>query len=245
MAVKRVVIIGLAALIVVGGAGFWYLFLRNDAPEALSLQGAVADLTSTTAPGSGGTTAGEASSPDVPSTGDLDGTWTIDPAGTVVGYRMVEELASIGVNEAVGRTSDVTGTLTLTGALVDEVSVEVDMTTLESDSRQRDNAMRSRGLESGAFPIASFALSDPIDLGSVPASDVELSAIAVGDLTLHGVTRTVEIPVSATLVDAAIVVVGSVEVALADYGIDKPTGFSVVGIEDRGLLELQLAFRRS
>ena len=53
----------------------------------------------------------------------ITGTWTIDPSvgsfsdfsGTFVGYRVQETLASIGAQTAVGRTPDVTGTVTADG----------------------------------------------------------------------------------------------------------------------------------
>ena len=66
-----------------------------------------------------------------------------------------------------------------------------------------------------------------------------------GDLTLHGVTRSVEIPIQGQLLDGgAIVVVGALDVALADYEIEPPTGFAVLSIDDVGTIELQLAFTR-
>ena len=158
---------------------------------------------------------------------------------------MKEELASIGFTEAVGRTSDLTGGLTIADTSLTAVVVEVDMTTLQSDSSRRDGALDSRGLETSTFPTATFVLTEPIDLGSLPAVGEAVAADAVGDLTLHGVTKTVTIPLEAQLVDdTTIVVVGSLEVAFADYGIEAPTGFSVLDIEDPGTLELQIAFVR-
>jgi hypothetical protein len=41
------------------------------------------------------------------------------------------------------------------------------------------------------------------------------------------------------------VVVGSAPVTLADYGIDPPTGFSVLSISDDGTFEFQLFFARA
>jgi polyisoprenoid-binding protein YceI len=171
------------------------------------------------------------------------GAWNIDQEGTVVGYRIAEELASIGGATAVGRTSEVTGTLVLDGAAITEVSVAVDMTSLASNDNRRDRQLRTRGLQTDQFPEATFMLDEPIDLGTVPAVGVPISATANGTLTLHGVSQSVTIVLDAQLLDATtIVVVGSTEVVLADYDIEPPVGFGVVSVADSGLFEFQLTF---
>ena len=55
-------------------------------------------------------------------------------------------------------------------------------------------------------------------------------------------TQPISLDLEGSLVEGKVVVVGSVEIALADYDIEKPTGFSVVSIADVGVLEIQLAF---
>jgi polyisoprenoid-binding protein YceI len=223
---KRLIVIG-AVVLVLAGAGVWFFFLRSDAPPPVSLEGAVG----TTAPGA--TAAG----------GTVDGTWTIDPGSdSFVGYRIGERLASIGVQDAVGRTSQVTGTLQIDGTSVTAVSMEADLASLESDSRQRDGRLRSAGLETDAFPTAGFVLTAPIALGEIPQEGVPLTTTATGDFTLHGVTRPVAIPVEAQLSGGAIVVVGSLPVTLTDYDIVAPTGFSVLSIDESGTMEFQLFF---
>lgn len=251
---RRGAAIGIAAAVVVLAVGAWYVFVRDDAPAELSLEGAVADVVGTTeGSAASSTTAGTqpsstvaASSTTTPpdAAAALDGTWTIDQANTVVGYRIGEELSGIGTTEAVGRTSDVTGALALSGTVIEAVDIEVDMTTLRSNSDSRDNQLRTRGLETDLFPVASFSLTEPIALGAEPAPGETINATASGDLTLHGVTRSVEVPLEGTIVDDTIVVVGSLEVLLADYDIDAPVGFRVLTIEEQGVFELQLAFTR-
>jgi polyisoprenoid-binding protein YceI len=245
------VLVGVAA-VAVGG---WYFFIRDDAPPELTLEDAVEGITSTTAPDvtttqpsnpgaslppTTTTPATDAGAPDAA----IDGTWTVDQANTIVGYRIGEELSGIGTTEAVGRTSDVTGSLTLNGTVIESVTIEVDMTTLQSDSGSRDDQLRTRGLETDAFPAATFELTDAFDLGSLPADGATVSAVAAGELTLHGVTQSVEIPLEGTRAEGRIVVVGSLDVALADYDIEKPVGFRVLTIEDVGVFEVQLAFTR-
>lgn len=247
---KRTVLISVVVVVALAAAGIWYFVLRSDAPPPVSLDSAVESVTestTTTAGSSNGatTTTAIAAAPSTSASAGLDGDWAIDTTASFAGYRVEEELASIGFTEAVGRTSDLAGGLTIAGTSLTAVVVEVDMTTLQSDSSRRDGALSSRGLETDTFPTATFVLSEPIDLGSLPAVGEPVTADAVGDLTLHGVTKTVTIPLEAQLVDdTTIVVVGSLEVSFADYGIEAPTGFSVLAIEDPGTLELQIAFVR-
>jgi polyisoprenoid-binding protein YceI len=76
----------------------------------------------------------------------------------------------------------------------------------------------------------------------VPQAGEPVSTTAVGDLTVHGVTRQVEVPVQAQWTGSRIEVVASLDVALADYGITPPTGFLVLSIADVGTVELHLLF---
>jgi polyisoprenoid-binding protein YceI len=248
---RSLTITAAAVAVLVAALGVWWVFLRSDAPPPVSLDEAVAGVTSTTAPPADPATSTTVDNAEPATTTitaaetSLDGDWAIDTATSFAGYRVQEELASIGTTEAVGRTSELSGGLSLSGTAITAVDVEVDMTTLQSDNSRRDGALRTRGLETGAFPTAAFTLTAPIDLGAPAAVGDTIEASATGDLTLHGVTRTVEIPIEGQLVDdRTIVVVGSIDVALADYDIEPPTGFSVLSIEDVGTIELQLTFTR-
>lgn len=244
---KRNVLIGLVGAFVVLAAAVWFFFIRSDAPPPASLEEAVAAVTETTAAPSNEDTATtpapEPTSPPAVAEG-LDGTWVVDPGVSFAGYRIGEELASIGTTTAVGRSSGIDATLTFSGSSVTELAVTVDMTMLESDRSRRDSAMSTRGLETETFPTASFVLSEPIDLGSVPEEGGTIVATAVGDLTLHGVTNSISMPLEASLVDGTVVVVGSADVTLIDYDIEAPTGFSVVSINEVGTIEVLLAFVR-
>ena len=66
---------------------------------------------------------------------------------------------------------------------------------------------------------------------------------AVGKLNLHGVTRTVTVPMTARWNGEVIDLTGSLEVRLADYDIDPPAA-QIVTVADAGTMELQLTFAR-
>lgn len=250
--------IGAAAIVVVAGFAVWWFVFKDEAPPPADIERAVDVLGATT------TTGGVPTSTDpatvrtaAPTTAPgaaarLSGTWRVDTtigsfddfSSTWAGYRIQEELDPIGSNTAAGRTPDVTGTLEIEGSTVTAVDIEVDMTTLRSDQSRRDNQLKTRGLETDRFPTASFTLTDPIVLDAVPAEGETISVQAAGELTLHGVTRPVTVSLDAELVGDTIAVVGSTEIALADFAIEKPTGFIVLSIADTGTLEFQLFFAR-
>jgi polyisoprenoid-binding protein YceI len=185
--------------------------------------------------------------------GGIDGTWKVDTtigsfadfSSSFVGYRVQEELANIGGNIAVGRTPNVSGTLTISGTKVTAVDISVDLTTLKSDDQRRDGQLRNQGLETRTYPTGTFALSSPIELGAVPTDGKEISVTANGRLTLHGVTKDVAIPLKAKLTGNVVVVTGSLSIVFADYNMTKPNSFAVLSIADQGTLELQLFFTKS
>ena len=257
-----VVVILLGALLIAAASlGFSYLFL-GEAPAAVGLVEATASPSAganagTTAPpaassaaspaaagASGGTSGGS-------STG-LDGTWKVDPSvgsfsdfsGSFVGYRVEEELANVGAATAVGRTPDVTGSLTFDGTRVTAADFSANLTTLQSDKSMRDGQLRRQALETDTFPTATFKLTQPIDLGSVPADGQVLEATATGDLTIHGVTKSVQIPLQAKLSGDVVTVAGSTDIVFADYGMSRPQSFMVLSIADHGTLEIQLQLKK-
>jgi polyisoprenoid-binding protein YceI len=194
-----------------------------------------------------------ASSSSAPLGGGIDGTWNVDTSigsfsdfsDSFVGYRVQEQLAGIGGNTAVGRTPAVSGSLTIVGTKVTAATIEADLTGLKSDDNRRDGQLSRHGLETSTYPTATFSLSSPIDLGSVPADRTEISVTAAGKLTLHGQPKDVQIPLMAKLSGSTIVVTGSLEIAFADYGMSKPNSFAVLSIADIGTLELQLFFTKA
>ena len=201
----------------------------------------------------GGAAPDEGDAPE-PSPVGVEGAWTVDTSvgefsfqdstGTFVGFRVKEELAGIGSTEAVGRTPVVSGTLVIEGSLLTEVTIEADLSQLTTDRSQRDAAAR-RALDTNQFPLATFTLTEPVDLGDAAATGEPVSVTATGDLTVHGVTQSVAFPLEAQLVSDLIVVVGSLNVVFADFGVSVPTAPIVASAEDNGPIELQLFFSRA
>lgn len=235
------VVIGVAVVLVValaaGGFALWQAF-GGTAPPPVALNSVSASAGPTASSSTGG---------------GLDGTWAIDATSgslaegtsSFAGYRVKEELAGTGANTAVGRTQNVSGSMMIDGTAITAMQVAVDMTTLQSDDSRRDERLRTDGLQTDQFPTATFTLTQPIEVGSVPKERQTIQAVAVGDLTLHGVTRSVRVSIQAQRNGDEIEAIGSVDVALTDYGIQAPTGFLVLSIANTGTIELHLLFQRA
>lgn len=245
----RLAILAVVALVVVGGgAGLAYLFLRAAPPPPVASVSPSPGATSaaTSAPGATAAPAGTQAA-------GAGTTWTVDTSigtfsdftSSFVGYRVDETLAGNEANTAVGRTPGVSGSLVLDGSTITAVEISADLTQLVSDDSRRDGRLREQAIETGRFPSATFKLTQPIDLGSVPADGATFDVTATGELALHGVTRTISLPLRAVLAGDVVTVTGSIEIVFADYAIEKPTSFVVLSIEDHGIMELQLHFRRS
>ena len=232
-------------LLIVGAAGLlWYL--NQPVPEEVSIESAVADVASSQPP------ADDITETTVALAG-LDGMWAVDPSigefsfegstSSFVGFRIDEELASIGATTAVGRTPAVEGSLLLAGTAVSALVVEADLSQIVTNASRRDRAVQS-SLDTGSFPTATFTLTDPIDIGAIPAEGEPVPIVALGELEIKGVTRTIDVPLETQLVGDLIVVVGGVDITFADWGVEMPTSRGVVSVEDHGILEIQLFFSR-
>ncbi|MCY3558857.1 MAG: YceI family protein [Chloroflexi bacterium] len=202
--------------------------------------------TQQTQPGQDQQQRGQTAAAESPSLADLAGSWIISERGeSFVGYRIGEEIADIGTTTAVGRTGQIEASLEFDGAVITSVVITADLRTLRSDQSFRDGALRTRGIESDTYPFATFTLAEPIPIGALPTEEESLSVTVQGTLDLHGVTNPVSIALSGQFVDGLVVVVGSTEIALADYNIEKPTTARVFSIDDVGIMEFQLVFERA
>ncbi len=142
-----------------------------------------------------------------------------------------------------GRTGDVSGSFTISGTTVTDAEFTVDLTTITTNDSMRDRRVQD-ALETGEFPDATFRLAEPIELGADAANGQTVEVTAEGELTIHGVTKDVSVPLQARLVDGTVVVVGSVDVTFSDYDVEVPSSMKVLSVDDHGTVELQLLLKR-
>lgn len=235
---KRVVwIVGgivLALVVLVTAGTYVYIhYIEDEGPPPLSLTDPAATA------GSQPSTPGDATAPP---SGPIAGTWKAT-TGSQAGYRVQEILFGQSA-EAVGRTDKVSGSMTIDATTVTAVTVSVDMASVTSDQGRRDNQFRGRIMDTATYPTATFALTEPIPLPTVPGDSTPVNVKATGDLTLHGVTRQVQADLAARRNGPNIEVSGSIPITFADYSIPNPS-FGPAKTEDHGELELLVVFAPS
>lgn len=249
----RWIVVGVAALVVlVVGAILLYAFVLNDSPDELDaddLAGALtATVPATTDPTSGATSPSTAATPATTAPSDavdpagFDGDW-VPTEASEFGYRVDEVLAGVNTT-AVGRSNEIDGLLTIEGTTATVVDIEVLIENITSDDGLRDEQFRGRIMDAEQFPTATFQLTEPIDFGTIPTGDEQITATATGELTLRGTTNPVTFDVTAQTTGGRIGVLGSIPVVFEDYGIPNPS-IGPIRTEDNGLVEFVLVFERA
>ena len=231
---RRLLLVVLAALVLVVAAGgvygAWYILIGPSSPAA---------VTGAAIPPGG----------NVPAPASLDGTWQVDASlgsfgdfsSSWAGYQVKEQFAGIGGHTAVGRTPKVNGSMTLTGGSVSDVQITADLSALKSDDARRDGELGDLGIQTNTFPSAVFKTTQPVVL-TLPAEGKIVSVTANGTLTLHGVTKPIQIALEAQRQGGIVAVSGSTNLVFADYGFQGPTSLVVVSVEDHGIMEMHLLF---
>ncbi len=247
--IKWVVIGGVAAVVLLFAGIFIYANFINDAPDALDESDLSSALVATTEPevaetappGSEapGTTAAPADTTPTSEPAGFDGDW-VPTTASEFGYRVEEVLAGVNTT-AVGRSNEIEGLLTIDGTQATVVDIVVQIENITSDDSRRDGQFTGRIMNAAEFPTAEFRITEPIEFGEIPEGDEQITAAAVGELTLRGVTNPVSFDVTAQTANGNIGVLGSIPVLFSDYGIDNPS-FGVVATEDNGLVEFVLVF---
>lgn len=226
---------GVVVAIVVGG----YIAIRaveGGSKPVLTLP----SVTTTTAATAATASAGSATTVASGSV-DVSGTWkVVDDSTTTAGYRVQETLFGVS-NTAVGRTNAVTGTFTISGTTVTAGSFSVDLTKVTSDRAERDQQFQGRIMQTSQFPTATFKLTRPIQLSTLPSNGVKVTTTATGDLMLHGVTKSVTFQVSAQRNGSEIQVQGSIPITFSDWNISNPSGGPAT-TGNTGTLEFLLDF---
>jgi polyisoprenoid-binding protein YceI len=237
--------VAVIVILVVGGPFVYIHFIEGKAPPPLSLSTETTPTTASSSTGAaqtGSTTTAAGAADASASSSSVEGTWKVS-TGSVAGYRIKETLFGQS-NTAVGRTSSITGSITISGTQVASGQFTVDMTTVKSDQTERDHQFQGRIMDTATFPTSTFVLTQPIQLGSIPAAGTTITETATGKLTLHGTTKTVTFPVQARLSGTTISVSGSIPIVFADYGIDNPSGGPAT-TSNNGTLEFLLNLART
>lgn len=243
--VKVVAAAVVVILAVVGGPFVYINFIKDDPPAELQVGGRTEEEAATDGDDAAGASdivdCDEQAISGDGDVADVSGSWSVAD-GSCAGYRVKEVLFGQDT-EGVGRTPDITGTIQIDGTSVTAADLTVQMATMTSDEDKRDNQFRGRIMSVDEYPTATFVLTAPIELGELPAEGVQMTALATGDLTVRGVTKSVTFEVTAVRQGANLVVSGSVELSFDDFGIPEVSNPAAT-VGRTGTLELLVVFER-
>lgn len=171
----------------------------------------------------------------------ISGTWIVK-SGSQAGFR-VQEILFGQHHTAVGRTSRVTGGITISGTTVDAADFTVDMASVTTDAAGRNVAFHDFILKTGTYPHATFRLVHPVALGTDPEEGKVITEHAVGAFTLRGVTRNVAFTVRAERLGAEIDVNADIPIAFGLWHIPNPS-FAIAKVGNTGTIEVLLHLGR-
>jgi polyisoprenoid-binding protein YceI len=175
-----------------------------------------------------------------------EGPWVVAPGGQggFVGYRAREILGFDFVqspNEAVARTTDVSGRISIAGTTLQAAEIKANVASLQSDIDVRDGHIHEF-LLLDSHPDATFRLTAPVDIGT-PTRGRVVKVKASGDLTILDATKQVAFPLETRWNGDSIEIAGQLLIKRSDYNMDIPQllGFRV---SEEITLELQLVLVR-
>lgn len=156
--------------------------------------------------------------------------YQIDPEHSEIVYSM-----SHPAHDWTGATHRITGTLTADGSAVTGGHVQAPVQSFTSGNRNRDSHM-AEATESYIYPNVTF---DAQSVVMLPAGEQtpEQNAMVEGTLTFHDVTRPVTVPVLIETSGSQIHLVGSFDVTLTEFAIDRP---SLLGLKTKDWIGLHL-----
>jgi polyisoprenoid-binding protein YceI len=168
----------------------------------------------------------------------LSGEWDIAD-GSTAGYS-VEATVNGSALPVTGTTRKVDGSATVRDAVLQRATIVVDVASITTDNATRDEYFRGPALDTDDYPTASFTLSSPVALSDQLLDGNPVTVAASGVLSLHGVTRDVDVSLTAELEDGSLVLSGSVPISFDDYDI-AAIDLGFVTVADAGSINFMLA----
>lgn len=222
-ALVTVAVVGVVVGAITGGPWVYAQVIAPEAPPPLSA------ATTMTAP------------PAVPEAiDDPDGAWEV-AEGSEAGYRLRETLSGQEV-VVVGRTEQVSGSVTVQDGQLTAARVLVDVASIATPESARDAYFR-RALDTSTYPEAVFELAEPADVSAVGRPGEDVTVVLAGTLTMRGTAVPATVQAVARVVDGGLEVAGSTPVTLADFGLAAPD-LPFVTVEPTGTVEVLLRLER-
>lgn len=171
-------------------------------------------------------------------------TWTVDAASRAT-VRVREQLVRLPApNDAIITITGAQGSFTLNpdGTFATGSRISVDMNTVTTDDRQRTDTIRRDPLEVTRFRTSELVPRSTTGLTLPLARSGDFTFQLTGDLTLHGVTRSVTFDVKATRTNGKLTATATANPSwkFGDFGMRAPSSFSVLSIVDEIRMEFAL-----
>lgn len=184
--------------------------------------------------------------PQSPGASDMaDGKYTVVAQESEASYTVKERFAGQELDAtAIGKTSAFTGDLVFANGAIKPSKVTVDVSTLKSDKGQRDNALKSRGLESGKYPLAELSITgvqgsaEPVRQGQESAFKLE------GKLKVHGVEKDVVWDAKGKLEGDQVIVTAQLKFAMSDFNITPPSVLGMLTVDDKVQLDVRVVAKK-
>ena len=160
------------------------------------------------------------------------GTWQIDPNHSSAQFAV----RHLGLSTVRGAFTKVSGTANLDDKDISKSTVEVviDANSVDTRVANRDNDLRSDHF----FDVAKYPT---ITFKSKKVEQVTPGKLKVtGDLTIHGVTRMVTIPIQARLSGSQIQLAGSITFPFSEFGMTPPSIGGFVSVQDNATMEFAI-----
>jgi len=165
--------------------------------------------------------------------------FAVAPGDSTVTYTVREKLSELPLpSDAVGRTSQVGGTIFLDGR---PSTITIDVSTFQSDQSRRDNFIRTMrgGPQLGQYPQAQLTV-ESLDLPAEYREGETVTRTVTGTMTLRGVTRPQSFAVEARMQDNVLQVHATTDFTWADYQMPPPNLRGFVQVEDNVHIEALL-----
>lgn len=146
------------------------------------------------------------------------------------------------LNTAIGVTNIVDGEITLdvqNPANSKVGTITIDISKLTSDSGQRDNAIRTRWLESAKFPTVTFAPTKLEGLPSTYTAGQELTFKIIGDMTVRDTTKSVTFDVKVKLDGDTLSGIATTQIKMTDFGFPAPDIGGILKANEDAILTLE------
>jgi polyisoprenoid-binding protein YceI len=173
--------------------------------------------------------------------------YTVAPEGNEARYRVREQLLHHDLpNDAVGKTTAISGGISLSAAGVVDTSaskITIDVTSLKSDQERRDGYVQHRTLETEQYPTVSFVPTS-VSGAKLPLASSAQSFDVAGMLTVHGVTKPTVWHVTAKSSGNDVTGTGWTQFTFTDVQLAQPHIPVLLSVADTIKLEYDFHFVR-